>query len=177
MIISWHFINKVSIFVIILQTSQKVVIMLLGISQLGQSISIYEITFWIVMHSCSKVDFKRTFCYPRILPKNGKNNLIICSTVRQKRQNHKIIRSFLEESWAWKNHYDFVWPLDYSRLDLKNQKLMNVRLCLFWSTEYHSRAPSKSKDFFQNKLKFSWNKKVSCSARRCTATGSMYTFT
>lgn len=45
MIISWHFINKVSIFVIILQTSQKVVVMLLGISQLVQIISIYEIAF------------------------------------------------------------------------------------------------------------------------------------
>ena len=39
MIISWHFINKVSIFVIVLQTSQKVVVILLGISQLGQSVS------------------------------------------------------------------------------------------------------------------------------------------
>jgi hypothetical protein len=39
MIISWHFINKVSFFVIVLQTSQKVVVILLGISQLGQSVS------------------------------------------------------------------------------------------------------------------------------------------
>ena len=130
MIISWHFINKLTIFVIILQTSQKVVIMLLGISQLGQSISIYEITFWIVMHSCSKVDFKRTFCYPRILPKNGKNNLI---TVLLSRKKLNLFVHNLEESSAWKKHYDFVWPLFcYKSITLAENNQLSVQWQLKW---------------------------------------------
>ena len=36
-------------------------------------------------------------------------NEFVFSTIRQKKP--EFVRSFLEESSAWKKHYDFVWPL------------------------------------------------------------------
>ena len=51
----------------------------------------------------------RTFWYPRILPKKGTNEFVHSSTVRQKNPNSFV--RFLEESSAWKNHFDIVWPL------------------------------------------------------------------
>ena len=53
------------------------------------------------------VNFERTFWYPRTLIKTNERSRH--STVRQKNRFRLFV--FLEESSAWKNHYDFVWPL------------------------------------------------------------------
>ena len=73
--------------------------------------------------------------YPRILPKNKQNNLI--TVLLGKKMNSFI--HFLEESSAWKNHYDFVWPLVFPEFFLP----ILFRIYLVFGTDFKAKMPHK----------------------------------
>ena len=123
MIISWHFINKVSIFVIILQTSQKVVVILLGISQLGQNVSQKKCCKW------SKTKFAITIFFVCFYRKKVLTNITqlkkrYLSWVQARVQYRETLNVFWRlpnwswlirhspniEKWLWKSEFRYIWP-------------------------------------------------------------------
>ena len=109
------------------------------------------------------VNFKRDFCYSRILPKKERNNSIILPLGKKR----NLYVHSLEESSAWKKHYSFGWPLIHSTpkwiwiaIEFLNQwQHQHLIFPLWWtlySMSFHTMACRISGLGFDFSFKFIW---------------------